>query len=235
MRCPLAAILERHRAGRANCRRQGVAGCRTGENKILAVRCRSCMEVAIFQANIELRADRIIDLGKPLPCELAAAVAELMHAGIARTDADAAADTGLATEIEPAIDHRVPHVRSLVDPEVCVGREIGAGPGIQQSDERRVDGLMFDLAVHVANLALKPEHAKVIAADQVGIDSGLIFQAPEVGVGNGRWSGASRWRKRVAENRPSEIGENVNVLAFRPDSAQVTANVPAVVSRNSLR
>jgi len=73
------------------------------------------MEVAILQANIEIGAYGIIDLRQGLPGKLAIAAAELMDVCIARADANAAADTGFAPEVEPAIDHRIPRVGFLID------------------------------------------------------------------------------------------------------------------------
>jgi len=81
------------------------------------------MEVAVLQADIEVWADRVIDLGEQLPRKLALALAELVDSGIADAGAEAAANPGLTAEIDPAIEHGVPDVGRLVEIEVAIGEE----------------------------------------------------------------------------------------------------------------
>ena len=81
------------------------------------------MEVTVLQADIELMADGVIDLGKQLPSQLAAAIAELVNPSIANASADAATDPGFTAEIEPAIEHRLPDVSRLIDIEIFIAGE----------------------------------------------------------------------------------------------------------------
>src|SRR4051794_33057969 len=125
------------------------------------------MEVPVLQTEVELRTDREIALGKQLPCELAVAVPELVNAGIASTDTDAPAETGLAAEIGPSVDHPRPDVRRSVD--IKVGQR-GTRTTLDRAEERGVELVMFNFPVLEADLAFQPEHPEVIAADEVGID-----------------------------------------------------------------
>src|SRR5205085_4815427 len=92
------------------------------------------MEVSIFEADIEIVADRHVGAGEQLPSELAIAAAELMHAGVAKARSDSAAETVIAAEVEPAVEHRRPGIGLHVDVEIVFVEDL-TRPQTQQGEQ----------------------------------------------------------------------------------------------------
>src|SRR5205085_10043862 len=142
-------------------------------------------------------------------------------AGIAEASPDASADSRLAAEIEPAVDHRIPGIGRPVDAEIAVAGECRACAGIQQVDECGAQRLIVDMAVPVAELTFEPEHPEVVTADRVNIETGVVVQRTEKGAWDVCRCRASRRRKRVADHRTAKGPGGEEVLALRPRGADV--------------
>ena len=115
-----------------------------------------------------------------------------MNGRVAGARAEAATDPGLAAEVEPAIDHARPDVGGLVDAEVGVVVKFVPARALIRSITVWSKCSLLDLAVLVPDLAFEPEHAEIVAADQVGIDARLIFDVAKLGIAD-----VNRGRARV--------------------------------------
>ena len=135
------------------------------------------MEVTILKTDIEFRAHRVIYLREKLPGELAVAVSELVNSSVAGACADSASNSTIPAQIQPAVQHGVPDVGSSVDSEVSVEWDGSSSARIDRVDEGGLEIFALNLAMHVAELALEPEHAEVIASDYVDVGPRLVLEA----------------------------------------------------------
>src|SRR5438128_6477578 len=140
-------------------------------------------EVTILQADIDVAAYRHVDAGEQLPCPRAVLIAELLDAGAAETGTGITADAAVAAHVEERVDHAREH--RCFAAEVERSRSEGvARRRVDAGQERIVDGDVLELGVLVAELALEPEHAEVVAADKVDVIAGLVLDPGDVVEGN---------------------------------------------------
>lgn len=123
------------------------------------------VEVGVTQTHIDMLRNRRTDAGDQLPGKLAGRTVDrvvgvrhvLRHAGNARAGADKALQTIVGTEINQAVEHRIPHVG--------LARFVG-GVGA-------VDGQTLVAVGAIAGFGFEPEHAEVIAEFDIEVGAGL--------------------------------------------------------------
>src|SRR5690348_11194887 len=101
MRLVPAAFVEhggRRRAGERI--RSNAAGCRASRNREIAgAAVPSGVKISVFQADIDIVADRHVDAGDQLPGESALAAGKLVNARVARARAQISADAAVSAKI----------------------------------------------------------------------------------------------------------------------------------------
>src|SRR6185369_5129299 len=140
-------------------------------------------EIAILEAGIDIAGERRAQFGKHLPGEAILRAAEVQRARrdepravfdacTADTDADRRIDAVLRAEVEQRIDHTADdaavteRVELRVEPLAAVGIERGT------RDRRPAQ-----LCIFVSELALDPEHPKIVSEDGVAIEAELAPDA----------------------------------------------------------
>jgi len=173
------------------------------EREVLAAMVIAGVEVTIFEAEIEIAADRHVRAGNQLPGQFAIAAAELLDVGVAHAAAGIGAKAPVATEVDEAVKHC--RIDAGMPAEVEVGRdEVGAGAGVQRCHERVVDRDVLVLRALVAELTLEPEHSEVKPADEVDVPAHFVALASH---------GCARY---IGERRIREIDGPGDRLGLRP-------------------
>ena len=174
-------------------------------------------EITILQSDIDGVRQGSSDTGDPLVCPGAVAVAELLDAGAAETAADIGAEPGVVAEIE----QRIGHQRRDADlaPNVKAGAgEGGAGTPVERGEERRTDVDALGLGLLEAGFAFEPEHAEVVAADQIDVPAGL-----EVDVGEGL-------KRNVGYGGDGKIDRSADVLVLWEQDAAFDTDIAGAVA-----
>ena len=157
------------------------------------------IEETILHAEVDVVGDRIANAGDQLEGKAAVAVADAAviavdqhragradrrvigeetgpDLGIADAGADIAIEAGVVAEIEQAVDHGRKRARPATDIDGCLVAD--------KRHNQSVDVDVTNRRALVRKLAFEAEHAKIIAADDVGIEPGLVVD--DVSVVDGR-------------------------------------------------
>ncbi len=198
------------------------------------------VEIAVLEAEIDVRADRHASAEDRLPCPGAIAFAEQLDTRTAETAAAVERQAVIVPEVEQGVDHAGKHADLAVEVEIGRGQRrqridgirsnVTVGtvqPRVQRGYKPAVDFQLVDIGTLVSKLALDPEQPEIVAGNGVDIVALLIVDAEgiierRVGRAGDRRGGRYGLRRRI-------VDEDVGILVLREEDAALNPDIDRAV------